>query len=83
MYNEAHKFTPVPSGKEDKLMFDMILIITSVIWFCNTEYFDSWSRVKIGGSQVSVTVSAFIIIIYLVAFVYVATRWYYSKNMRV
>lgn len=61
-------------------MLDLILVIFSLLWFCNTEFFGNWSSIKIGGDQFCISLSALIIVLYTVVGAFGAIRWYYSHR---
>jgi hypothetical protein len=58
-------------------MLEVILVILNLWWFFNTKYFELWSKIKIGGDQFSISVTALIILIYLVVGAFGFIRWFY------
>ncbi len=58
-------------------MLEIMLAAFSIWWFCHTEYFETWSFVKIGGEQISVSLTAIIIIVYVAIGIHGAIRWHY------
>lgn len=61
-------------------MLVAILAILNLFWYFNTGYCKSWSKIIIGGDQLSFSVSTLIVIIYLVIAVYGIVRSYYNHR---
>lgn len=62
-------------------MLDMILVALGLWWFCKTEYFESWSKIVIGGDQFSISITALIVLLYLIVGLISAIRWYYFNKI--
>lgn len=58
-------------------MLVALLVFFSLLWFCNTRFFAAWSEVTIGGDQLSLSLTALVIIIYLIIGAFGLVRWYY------
>ncbi len=63
-------------------MLELIMTIISLWWFYHTEYFVLWSKVKIGGEQISMSVTALIVVIYIIIIIFEAVKWHYSSRNR-
>ena len=63
-------------------MLDTILVILALWGFCNTKYFEAWSHVHLGGSQISFSLTALIILAYIGVGAFGSLRWYYFHNHR-
>ena len=63
-------------------MLDVILAILALWGFCNTEYFEKWSHIHIGGDQISFSLTALIVLVYIGVGAFGAIRWYYFHNHR-
>ena len=61
-------------------MLAAILALFSLCWFCNSRFFVKWSKIIIGGDQISISVTALIIIIYIFVAVIAFVSWYYSRR---
>lgn len=57
-------------------MLYFVLSFTSILWFVQTSFYHSWSQVKLGGDQLSFSISAMIIVFYMSVAVYGLVKWY-------
>ena len=71
-------------GKEENKIFkggidmlDLVLVVVSLLWFCNTAYFKAWSKVYIGGEQFSISITALIILAYVIVGLISVIKWRY------
>ena len=44
-------------------MLDAVLVILNLWWFFNTKYFEAWAGIKIGGDQLSLSLTALIVLV--------------------
>ena len=63
-------------------MLDFILALLALWGFCNTKYFEEWSQIHIGGNQLSFSLTALIVLVYLGIGAFGSLRWYYFHNHR-
>ncbi len=61
-------------------MLDVVLVFFSLWWFFNTTYFEAWREIKIGGEQFSLSLTALIVLVYLIIGLIGFIRWYYSHR---
>lgn len=47
-------------------MIVLFLCLVSILWFCNTPFCGTWSQVSLDLGQIQLTVSALVIVAYLV-----------------
>ena len=62
-------------------MLILIMALTSILWFCNSSFFNDWSGIMIGGEQLSVSVTALVIIVYLAFAAFGFIQWYYRRRV--
>lgn len=46
----------------------------------NTKYFDSWAGIKIGGEQLSISLTALTVLVYIAIGAFGGIRWYYTHR---
>lgn len=61
-------------------MLDAVLALISLWWFFNTKYFDSWAGIKIGGEQLSISLTALTVLVYIAIGAFGGIRWYYTHR---
>ena len=61
-------------------MLDLILVVLGLWWFCKTEYFTEWSKIMIGGDQFSISLTALVVICYLILGVVSWVKWRYFER---
>lgn len=61
-------------------MLDAVLVILSLWWFFNAKYFEAWTGIKIGGDQFSLSLTALVVLVYLVIGAFGSIRWYHSTG---
>ncbi|MBQ0066262.1 MAG: hypothetical protein KBT48_10915, partial [Firmicutes bacterium] len=60
-----------------------ILSFSCILWFMQTSFYHTWSQIKLGGDQMSFSISALIILIYIGIAIYGLLKWYFlNYNIR-
>lgn len=61
-------------------MFNAIVALSGLCWFCHTELFEEWKSIRIGGDQLSISLTVMIVLIYLVICIGNGVRWYFAHR---
>lgn len=72
----------VNSSKEVDFMLNALLAIISIWLFAHTDYFEIWKTVKLGNDQLTISLTALVILTYLILALANAIRWYYTHRRR-